>query len=462
MNQHRIAALRQTRAIESRSREDDYRSAFQRDYARLIHSPAFRRLQGKSQVFGAGSGDYYRTRLTHTLEVAQIARQLARKLSGWSNDQDFRQPGLVIDPEVVECAAIAHDLGHPPFGHTGERILDKLLINHGYRFEANAQNFRILCFLEKRAAAGEANGGLNLTAAVLLATNKYPGSLEAEGPEAADNFKSAAQLTSKGLYPAEWRTIHKFRDSWEIPSGKATLEAQLMDLSDDIAYSTHDLEDGIRAGKIQLSRLREGSQDHRRLVVAIAAELREEQKKPKNKRLWPPDVRLEALVTKVLRSFVTEWERIGQTCNDEASSTRRELKASYVHKFTTSVGVIARDGWYDVTFMNRTGEDVDMRREMAILKQLAWIILAQDFRVKRHEKRGERIVESLWTILSDESVGKKLLPFDWVQRFDSSDDTWSWSRLVADYIAGCTDSYAETLFGELTGSGKLGSLYEID
>lgn len=140
------------------SREGEDRDEFEKDYARLIQSPAFRRLQGKSQVFGAGSGDYYRTRLTHSLEVAQIAREVAKRLGRTVPFlQKIEHPGLTIDPTVVECASLAHDFGHPPFGHKGEEVLNHLLMNkYGLKYEGNAQNFRILMFLEKRA--GSDNG----------------------------------------------------------------------------------------------------------------------------------------------------------------------------------------------------------------------------------------------------------------------------------------------------------------
>ncbi len=146
----------------------------------------------------------------------------------------------MLDPAVVECASLAHDLGHPPFGHKGEEVLNQLLNEeYGLEYEGNAQNFRILMFLEKRAGS---DSGLDLTAAVLLAINKYPFRLEDPGRH-------------KGVYSMEWDgRIAELRDRWKMPEGCSTLEAQLMDLSDDIAYSTHDIEDGIRAGKIQMNR----------------------------------------------------------------------------------------------------------------------------------------------------------------------------------------------------------------
>jgi dGTPase len=122
--------LRKLRLGEASIKANEDRDEYEKDYARLIQSPAFRRLQGKSQVFGAGSGDYYRTRLTHSLEVAQIAREVAKRFGRLMPDlQHAEHPGLIIDPNVVECAALAHDFGHPPFGHKGEEVLNSLLMN---------------------------------------------------------------------------------------------------------------------------------------------------------------------------------------------------------------------------------------------------------------------------------------------------------------------------------------------
>lgn len=262
-----LKELREHRQYPEQTKSDASRAVYERDYSRLIHSPTFRRLQGKSQVFGAGTGDYYRTRLTHSLEVAQIAREAARSLTRLYPEvlpEQAENAGLMIDPEVVECAAIAHDFGHPPFGHKGEEVLQGILeklidrrtekeltrqpgtptpeqaaeVQQAMRrkyehFEGNAHNFRLIMFLEKR----ENVNGLNLSDAVLLGINKYPFS---------------GLVNPKGMYRHEWEYISHIRKEWQIPGTHRTLEAQLMDLCDDIAYSAHDLEDGIKAGKIEV------------------------------------------------------------------------------------------------------------------------------------------------------------------------------------------------------------------
>lgn len=422
------------------------RDEYEKDYARLIQSPAFRRLQGKAQVFGAGSGDYYRTRLTHSLEVSQIAREVARRLGKSVPLLAKREhPGLMLDPEVVECAAIAHDLGHPPFGHKGEEVLNRLLREeYGIPYEGNAQNFRILMFLEKRAGS---ESGLDLTAAVLLAINKYPYSLDEPG-------------RLKGVYAMEWEGISYLRSVWGMPAGCATLEAQLMDLCDDIAYSTHDIEDGIRAGKIQMNRV---FFEDQRLVNNIVQEIVDD---PWNAGVgWEELDRksMAAMVERVLDDYLTQWEAIYSQYGREVSRARREMKARWVSKFANGVGIIddPKTGWKRVTFVRDGAEDVELLRTMEILKKLAWVTMIKDFRVQRLQKRSEIIIRRLWDSFKSYDTGRLILPPDWIESYEQHSGKWSWERLVADYISGMTDAYAEKVYAELY-AGRTGSIYERD
>jgi dGTPase len=400
-------------------------------------------LQGKSQLFGAGSGDYYRTRLTHSLEVSQIAREVARRLQKTYPFLERKEhPGLVIDPTVVECASLAHDLGHPPFGHKGEEVLNRVLADeHGLCYEGNAQNFRILMFLEKRAGSGS---GLDLSAAVLLGINKYPYSLAEEGH-------------LKGVYPMEWEGIRYLREAWQMPDACPTLEAQLMDLCDDIAYSTHDIEDGIRSGKIQMNRT---FFEDKRLLDQLIQEIVDDQG---NLEVGWDQVDLKAMVKQVLADYLEQWETIYAECEQEASRTRREMKARWVSRFANKVGIIddPRKGWKRVTFVNDDEQDLYLLRTMEILKKLAWVTLIKDFRVQRLQKRSEIMLRQLWDSFKVYETGRLILPPDWIESYEQHKSKWSWERMVADYISGMTDAYAEKVYEELFAS-KSGSIYEVD
>src|SRR5476651_2490888 len=206
------------------------RNAFRRDCDRIIHSTAFRRLAHKTQVFVYHEGDHYRTRLTHTLEVVQIARSLARALG--------------LDEDLAEALALAHDLGHPPFGHAGERALDEALSRFG-GFDHNAQALRIVTDLERRYAAFD---GLNLTWETLEGLVKHNGALtDAQG-------RAIGRYAQHGV-PAEILAYSKIQDLelWSQPSA----EAQVAALSDDIAYDAHDIDDGLRADLFSLGDIAE-------------------------------------------------------------------------------------------------------------------------------------------------------------------------------------------------------------
>ena len=244
-------------AIGKSASSESYRTPWRRDYARLIHSASFRRLQGKTQLFPGKESDFFRNRLTHSLEVAQIAKSIALKLNF-----DLQSAGekYLIEPDVVEFAGLAHDLGHPPFGHFGEEILNKMMLRYG-GFEGNAQTLRLITRIEKKnrinsrkdvdilTSGNDKRVGLNLTARSIASILKYDNQITPQ-------TKKRGQIKPiKGFYTSEkdivdW--VKKCVCGNKNYSGQfKTIECQIMDIADDIAYSTYDLEDSFKAGFLE-------------------------------------------------------------------------------------------------------------------------------------------------------------------------------------------------------------------
>lgn len=244
-------------ADNTRGRPEAYRSPWRRDYGRLIHCPSFRRLQGKTQVFPGYELDFFRNRLTHSLEVAQIAKSIAIQLNATS--AEFRRDKL--RPDIVEFAGLAHDLGHPPFGHTGEEALDECMREHG-GFEGNAQTLRIVARLEKKSTQRlvddesvafdgdeDLRCGLNLTFRSLASVLKYDYMI----PKYSKDRKIIDDV-NKGYYEEERLLVDQIKRNvlsdgdYNLVKKFKTVECSIMDIADDIAYSTYDLEDNFKAG----------------------------------------------------------------------------------------------------------------------------------------------------------------------------------------------------------------------
>ena len=231
-----------TARFHSRDRAPDQRKPFQRDRDRIIYTSAFRRLAWVTQVVSAAEGEPFHNRLTHTLEVAQIGKRLAEKLVVEQAEEALELGG--VEPEVVEAAGLAHDLGHPPFGHAAERELDKQILQKKVQdgFEGNPQSFRAVTKLAVRSAE---TPGLNLTRATLDAILKYPWFRQATPPNR--HRKWGAYSSDREEF--EWVRGLEPREIWK------SAEAELMDFADDIAYAVHDVEDFYRTGLIPLDKL---------------------------------------------------------------------------------------------------------------------------------------------------------------------------------------------------------------
>ena len=362
-----------TKPADSRGRlyqetESSTRTCYQRDRDRILHSTAFRRLKHKTQVFVQHEGDYYRTRMTHSLEVAQIARTIVRVLA--------------LDEDLAEAVSLAHDLGHTPFGHAGEEALAAASAAIG-GFDHNAHALRLVTKLERRYADFD---GLNLTWETLEGLVKHNGPIEPPMPAPIASFDARWQLDL---------------------SSQPGLEAQIAALSDDIAYLSHDIDDGLRAGLFGTADLADAP-------------------------LAGPQVR--AIRTRYgeleASRFIGELVRIliGTLVDDLLAETRRRLA---IVKPSSAADVRAA-GRATAAFSR------DMEREVAALKQFLFVRMYRHPRVMTSMNKAKQVVDDLFKALSGDPA---LLPADWAASCRVASDAVT-AGIVRDYIAGMTDSFA--------------------
>ncbi len=336
------------------------RTEFARDRARLLHSAGWRRLAGKTQVVMAGQADFPRTRMTHSLEVAQIGRELGAALG--------------CDPDLVETACLAHDLGHPPFGHNGEDALDAISAHIG-GFEGNAQTLRVLTRLEAKAfgdpegRGDERSIGLNLTRAALDAATKYP-------------WTRQPGSRKFGVYADDAAVFGWMRA--DAPPGAQSMEAQVMDWADDIAYSVHDVEDGIHAGLIDLGALAD-AQVRAELVRVVLAEylpaadaggVAEAVQRLLGSAAWPRRyagshadlAALKSLTSRLIGRFSAAAEAATRQAHPDALLTRH--RGSLVVPEEMRLEVAALKGIAYMFVMRRRGSDEAYRRQRSLLREL--------------------------------------------------------------------------------------------
>ncbi len=356
------------------------RSPFQRDRDRIIHSAAFRRLKHKTQVFVYHEGDHYRTRLTHSLEVAQVARSMARALR--------------LDEDLTEALSLAHDLGHTPFGHAGERELDKCMSGHG-GFDHNAQALRIVTSLERRYAGFD---GLNLTWETLEGLVKHNGPvLDADG-------NPVGRYSKHGLPHA----IVEFAQNHDLHlDSYASAEAQIAAISDDIAYNAHDIDDGLRAGLFDVKAL---------LDVPIAGKAIREVEET-----WPGLDR-HRLIHETVRRVIS-WMIFDVIAQTRINADNNELdSADAVRKSPVSV----------VAFSSQ------MKQDNTELQAFLSSHMYQHKKVIAIMHRARRVVRDLFEAYSTDPAQ---LPADWQEQGYSRGDSRQ-ARQICDFIAGMTDRYA--------------------
>lgn len=389
------------------------RTPFERDRARVVHSSALRRLSAKTQVMGAGSDDFVRNRLTHSLEVAQVARELGKALG--------------CDPDIVDSAALSHDLGHPPFGHNGENALDQAAADIG-GFEGNAQTLRLLSRLESKAFAPGRKGqqgrsvGLNLTRATLSACVKYPwarGDSPGDAPDAAGKF---------GAYADDREVFDWLRAG--APAQRRPIEAQVMDLSDDIAYSVHDVEDGVFGGFFEL--------DPAGLDTASVFEVAHD---------WydssVDDARMAAALDRL--QALVEWPTASFDGSRPARAELKSLTSALIGRFAMTAQAATVEQW-GAGPLTRYGADLevppDTRDEITVLKALAaHYVMRTDQRATVQDRQRELLL-ALVAVLAA-GGGCDLEP-DFAADFAAASDDPGRHRVIIDQVASLTDVSAHS------------------
>jgi dGTPase len=388
------------------------RTAFERDRARVLHSAALRRLAGKTQVVVAGESDFPRTRLTHSLEVAQIGRELGQAVG--------------CDPDVVEVACLAHDLGHPPFGHNGEDALDEVAQPCG-GFEGNAQTLRVVSRLEAKTFApvdGPLHGrsaGLNLTRASLDAVAKYP------WPRRPDRRKY-------GAYAEDEPVLAWVRA--DAPADRPCLEAQVMDWADDIAYSVHDVEDALHAGHVTLETLR--SRQERADVAELAV------------RWYLPDADPAAIEMALTDLQTQPWWPRGYDGTRSALAGLKNLTSQLIGRFCAAAQDATRDR-YGERRLARYDADLVVpertRLECAALKAVAAVyVMEREGASDLYERQQQLLQELVHALLLG---GPGVLSPELRGDFHAATDDAGRLRVVVDQVASLTDASAVALHRRL-------------
>ncbi|WOT03656.1 anti-phage deoxyguanosine triphosphatase [Shewanella youngdeokensis] len=432
------------RLTEDKQRRNDHRSPYQRDRARVLHSAAFRRLQAKTQVLGVGLNDFYRTRLTHSLEVSQIGTGICAQLK----QKHPEQKQTLNSMSLIESICLAHDIGHPPFGHGGEVALNYMMRKHG-GFEGNGQTFRILTRLEPYTE----NYGMNLCRRTLLGILKYPtpySQLYRELPNSeVNNFRQ--------LKPSQWPPVKGIFDDdlavldWVLaPLSNAdkslflshmliddskhrrtkykSLDCSIMELADDIAYAVHDLEDAI--------------------VMGIVAN---EQ--------WVKDV--EQILSHSDDAWIQqEFTSIGERLFSSQHHLRKDAIGTLVNGFVTAISIVEVEGFSEPLLKYNAALEQPFHEALAVLKKFVYQYVIRKPEIQMIEYKGQQIVMELFEAFMSDP--ERLLPTNTQERWKHAKaEGQNCHRVIADYISGMTDEFAAKLHQHLF-SPKTSSMLELN
>jgi dGTPase len=414
-----------TRAPDrARTDESDYRTPFQIDRDRIIHTSAFRRLQSKTQVFVSGEYDFYRTRLTHSIEVAQIGRSLCARLKATSpelNDERF------IDPDLVEAACLAHDIGHPPFGHTGERTLHRLMKPWG-GFEGNAQTLRLLndTIFNERA-------GMNPTRAMMDAVLKYK-TLFPELSDPPNHFIYGGQAKELA-FVLDGRAFPDTLPAGDTRDGFKSIECQTMDWADDTAYSLNDVADGINAGFISIEKIER----------------------------WAETKGLEGVDAEIVKDLIKAIRR------DRVEARMNRKIGDFIA--AASLEAAPENFLSDATsrYRYRIAIDDAIRAECALYKKLSYELVFRSHQLQQLDRKADFILTRLFEVLADLYIVRdkpgpdhfKVLPDETEAAiFAEGNSEGTRARLICDAIARMTDSVAAHMYRRLF-DADFGSIVDL-
>jgi dGTPase len=420
---------------EDKQRRNDHRSPFQRDRARILHSAAFRRLQAKTQVLGVGMNDFYRTRLTHSLEVSQIGTGIAAQLKRKYPQLKF----LFNSMSLIESLCLAHDIGHPPFGHGGEVALNYMMREHG-GFEGNGQTFRILTRLEPYTLSW----GMNLTRRTLLGVLKYP----AIRSQMYIDQGSVPPANYRQLKPSQWTPVkgifNEDKDNFDwvlapltaadrdkfmslaplannlsYPHRKTaykSFDCSIMELADDTAYAVHDLEDAIVMGIV-------------------------------TREQWDKDVA--ASLSESDDPWVAkEFSTIGNKLFSSEHHLRKDAIGTLVNGFVTAIVIEEHPGFSEALLKYNATLEPGFAIALEVLKQFVLRYVVRKPEIQMLEYKGQQIVMQLFEAFASDP--ERLLPLNtqsrWHQACEAGQDPM---RVIADYISGMTDEFAGRLHQQL-------------